>query len=85
MSMSSASLERRLRALEVERSSRHPERLLVLLGISEVDTAAQFAQLVRDRRADSAEPYQSIDHVTIRVRHFAVFAVVCHRCEPPSW
>lgn len=60
MSMSSASLERRLRALEVKRSSRHPERLLVLLGISEVDTAAQFAQLVRDRRADSAEPYQSI-------------------------
>lgn len=60
MSMLSVSLERRLRALESERSSRHPERLLVLLGISEIDTAAQFAQLVRDGRADGAEPYQSI-------------------------
>lgn len=60
MSMSSASLERRLRALEAERASRHPERLLVLLGINEIDTAAQFAQLVRDGRADAAEPFQSI-------------------------
>lgn len=60
MTASPASLERRLRALEAERASRHPERLLVLLGISESDTAAQFAKLVRDGGADASEPFQSI-------------------------
>jgi chloramphenicol 3-O-phosphotransferase len=60
MTVTSSSLERRLRALEAERSSRHPDRLLVLLGTSSAGIAAQFAKAVAEGRADSDEPYDSI-------------------------
>lgn len=60
MSMSSLSLLKRLRALEAERSSRHPDRLLVLLDSSEAGIAAQFAKAVAEGRAGAEEPFMSL-------------------------
>jgi hypothetical protein len=60
MTASSASLVRRLQALEAERLRRHPDRLVVLLGSSEADIAEQFDKAVEEGRADRAEPFMSI-------------------------
>lgn len=60
MTTSSLAIAKRLRALEAERSRRHPDRLLVLLGTSEASFASQFDAAVAEGRADAAEPFMSI-------------------------
>jgi hypothetical protein len=60
MTTSSLAIAKRLRALEAERSRRHPDRLLVLLGVSEASIVAQFNLAVAEGRADGGEPVMSI-------------------------